>query len=94
MMGWQGYNGSDWTAVVFVIALVGILIWGLRSSLSEHLGARSTTSPERSALEIAKERYARGEMSREEFLDVTNDLYLANTTIKHKRKRSDNELST
>jgi putative membrane protein len=89
MMGWQGYSGIDWTAVVFVIALVGILLWALRSSLSEHPGARSTTSPERSALEIAKERYARGEMSREEFLDVTNDLYLANTTIKHKRKRSE-----
>jgi uncharacterized membrane protein len=90
MMGWQGYSGFDWTAVVFVIALVGMIIWALRSSLSEHLGARDdTTSPERSALEIAKERYARGEMSREEFLNVTNDLYLANTTIKHKRKRSE-----
>jgi putative membrane protein len=90
MMGWQGYSGFDWTAVVFVIALVGVLIWALRSSLSEHPEAGDdTTSPERSALEIAEERYARGELSREEFLDMTNDLYLANTTIKHKRKRSE-----
>jgi putative membrane protein len=92
MMGWQGYSGFDWTAIVFVVALVGVLFWALRSSLGEHSGARGdTTSPEQSALEIAKERYARGEMSREEFLDVTNDLYLANADFKqkHKHKRSE-----
>jgi uncharacterized membrane protein len=90
MMGWQGYSGFDWTAVVFVPALAGILIWALRSSLIERLGSGDdTTSPERSALDIAKERYARGEMSREEFLDMTNDLYLANAKFKQKRKRSE-----
>jgi hypothetical protein len=40
MTGGRGYAGLDWTVVVFVIALVGILVWALRSSLSEHLGAR------------------------------------------------------
>ena len=90
MMGWQGYNGFDWTAVVFVIALVGILFRALRGALSEHPeSGDDTTSPKRSGLDIAKERYARGEMSREEFLDITNVLYLANTTLKHKRKRSE-----
>jgi hypothetical protein len=53
MMGWQGDSGIDWTAVVFVIALVGLLIWALRSSLSEHLEAKDdTTTADRSALEI------------------------------------------
>jgi putative membrane protein len=90
MMGWQGYSGFDWTTGLFVIVLVGILIWALRSSLSERLGARDdTASSERSALDIAKERYARGEMSREEFLDMTNDLYLANANFKQKHKRSE-----
>ena len=89
MMGWHGYAGFDWTTGLFVIVLVGTLIWALRGSLSGRLGSRNTTSSARSALEIAKERYVRGEMSREEFLDVTNDLYLVNSNFKQKRKRSE-----
>jgi uncharacterized membrane protein len=90
MMGWQGYTGFDWTTGLFVIVLAGILIWALHGSLSERLESRDdTTTADRLALDIAKERYARGEMSREEFLDTTNDLYLANANFKQKRKRSE-----
>jgi uncharacterized membrane protein len=89
MMGWHGYAGLDWTTGLFVIVLVGTLVWVLRGGLSAHLGSRSTRSRSRSALEIAQERYARGEISRDEFLDISNDLYLTNSNYQQKRKRSE-----
>jgi uncharacterized membrane protein len=90
MMGMHGdAAGLDWTIGLFVIVLVGILIWALWRNLSEHLGSgNDTASSGRSAREIAQERYARGEISREEFLDITNDLDLVNSNFKQKRKRS------
>ena len=89
MMGWHGYSGLDWTTGLFVIVLAGILVWTLRGGLSERLGSRNTRPRSHSALEIAKERYARGEISRDEFLDMTNDLYLVNSNFKQKHKRSE-----
>ncbi len=89
MMGWHGYSGFDWTPELFVIVLAGILVWALRSSLSERLRPRNTRSRLRSAVDIATERYARGEISRDEFLDITNDLYLVNSDYQQKRKRSE-----
>jgi len=71
MMGWHGYAGFDWTTGLFVIVLAGLLIWALRSDVGEHLRSRHTRSRSRPALDIAKERYARGEISRDEFLDIT-----------------------
>jgi putative membrane protein len=89
MMGWHGYAGLDWTTGLFVIVLAGILVWTLRGSLSERLGSRHTRSRSHSALDIAQERYARGEISRDEFLEITNDLYLTNSNYQQKRKRSE-----
>jgi uncharacterized membrane protein len=90
MMGMHGENaGLDWTIGLFAIVLVGILIWAPWSNLRRHLGSGdNTTSSGRSAREIAQERYARGEISREEFLDITNDLDLVNSNFRQKRKRS------
>lgn len=64
MMGRHGYAGFDWTTGLFVIVLAGILVWALRSGLGKYGRSRNTRSRLRSALDIAKERYARGEISR------------------------------
>lgn len=89
MMGWHGYPGYDWTSIVVVLVLVGVLVWGLRGGFGARFRARNTKPPSRSALDIAKERYARGEISRDEFLDIANDLYLTDSNYPQKRKRSE-----
>lgn len=91
MMGWNGYHtsGIDWVIGLLVVFMIGLLIrawWhgAGREALVRHSGTRS-----RSALELAEVRYARGEISRDEFLDIVNDLHLSNSEFKRKRKRSE-----
>lgn len=96
MMGWHGFTLGGFDVVGLLgIAVVTLLIWW------QHLGmrrptvlrrSRPTVSP--SALEVAKQRYARGEISRDEFLDITHDLYLTDSAYPEKRKRSEYDLQT
>ena len=75
MMGGWGGSVSPWWSVlslvfgVLVIAGVGLLVvWGVRQ-LGSEAGNR-----EPSALEILKERYARGELNRDQYEQMRRDL--------------------
>jgi putative membrane protein len=76
MMGWGYGMGWFWTIVmvVFWIAvIVGIIFlikWLVISTSAGGRGARSEDSP----LEILKQRYARGEIDKEEFEEKKKDL--------------------
>jgi uncharacterized membrane protein len=91
MMGWPGYQttNTDWMIDLLALILIGILIRVVWYAVSRSAIARHGGTGPRSALEQAEVRYARGEISREEFLDIVNDLYLADSEFKHKRKRSE-----
>jgi len=67
-MGWWMVFGGIWT-VLFWGALTGLVIWGISK-----LSRRSNPDDRRHPLEIAKERYARGEISKEEFEQIKKDL--------------------
>ena len=77
MMGpWMmGGFGFGWLIPIFWIVVLGLLIWaaialtGGRDSLRNQESLKS-----KSALEILKERYARGDISKEEFEDKRKDL--------------------
>lgn len=67
--------------LVLVAALVGFLVWMVVSGRNKSVPASSAPLPPASptrpidgALEHARMRYARGEMSREEYLQVVQDL--------------------
>jgi putative membrane protein len=68
----RGMNGLLW-AILVLIPFVGILfliIYVVIRETTEHNG-----SPEKkSAMDIVKERYAKGEISSEEFQKITEDL--------------------
>jgi putative membrane protein len=78
MMGpsMMGGIGFWWLMPVLVVVFWGLVIWGLvtlvRSlgSSTGHTGSMHSSS----AVEILKERYARGEISKEEFEDKKKDL--------------------
>jgi putative membrane protein len=66
--GWWMVFGGIWM-VLFWGGLIALIAWGI-SRLTRHNVSAGKATP----LEIAKERYARGEITREEFEQIKKDL--------------------
>jgi len=60
-MGWWMGFGVVWM-VIFWGGLIALIVWGIKK-----LTERNGSSSKRDSLDIAKERYAKGEISEEEF---------------------------
>jgi putative membrane protein len=75
MWGW--HDGIGWWMVFWMVlfwgVIVALVVWGVKK-LTERGSSGSSTSEKRDPLDIAKERYARGEISREEFEQIKKDL--------------------
>jgi len=70
--GWWMVFGGIWM-LLFWIAIIWLVVWGIRSLL-RHEGPKAGTTEKRDPLEIAKERYAKGQISKEEFDQIKKDL--------------------
>ena len=73
MMWWPfgmtiGWGMIVW-AVVFWGGLIALIVWAVRK-----LTERSSSTAKSDPMDIAKERYAKGEISRAEFEQIKNDL--------------------
>lgn len=55
--------------LIFWGGLIALMVWGFFK-----LRRQDGSAPERNPLEIAKERYAKGELSKEEFEQLKKDL--------------------
>ena len=74
MYGWGGgfFPFGMFVGPVIMIALVLLVAWALRSPRASHVAAGA---PRRSAgLEVLEERYARGEIGRDEYLQKKADI--------------------
>ncbi len=67
-MGWWMVFGGVWM-VLFWGGLIALIVWGITK-----LSGRGSSTPEHDPLDVAKERYAKGEISREEFNQLKKDL--------------------
>jgi putative membrane protein len=67
-MGWWMAFGGVWM-VIFWGGLIALIVWGI-TRLTRRNGSSSKHNP----VNMAKERYARGEISREEFEQIKKDL--------------------
>jgi putative membrane protein len=80
MMGYW-YGGLGWIGVIInllvsvaaITGLVFLIIWIVKQLSSGNSGMKINYAAP-SAVEIAKERYARGEITREEFQKLLEDL--------------------
>jgi putative membrane protein len=64
--GWGGWLAMMGFIVVFWVVVAILVVWAVRS-LGGGRPSRSQPEPPRSPLDIARERYARGEINDEEF---------------------------
>ncbi len=75
MWGW--HDGMGWWIVIWMVVFWGVIValavWGIKE-LTEHGRSEFGTSEKRDPLDIAKQRYARGEICREEFEHIKKDL--------------------
>ncbi|MBI2847544.1 MAG: SHOCT domain-containing protein [Chloroflexi bacterium] len=61
------FGGWMW---ILWIAVIGLIVWGVVA-----FTRRGESATKRTPLEIAKERYAKGEISKEEFEKIRKDLF-------------------
>jgi putative membrane protein len=71
-MGWWMIFGGIWM-VVFWGAIIALIIWGIKK-LTERSNSGEDAAGKSSPLDVVKERYARGEISKEEFERMKKDL--------------------
>lgn len=67
MMGWGMGWGALWT-LLLLVGLIILVVWLVRLMFPQ--GSREPEKP----LELAQRRYAKGEISREEFESLKRDL--------------------
>jgi len=67
-MGWWMLFGGAWSFALWGV-VIGLVVWAVT-----RMSRRSGSSSKDDAVSIARERYARGEISREEFDRIKKDL--------------------
>ena len=67
-MGWWMGFGGLWM-ILFWGGVIALIVWVIKK-----LTERSDSSPRHNPLDAAKERYARGEITREQFEQIKKDL--------------------
>lgn len=76
LMGGWGYYGHGGLHLVFwiaiVLAIAAICVWGMRSVCMP--GMRRDTLPRPAGLDVLEQRYARGEINRDEYLQKKQDI--------------------
>ena len=63
---------GGWMWILWIV-IIGLVVWGI-IALVKHSSSTSNISQKRDPLDIAKERYAKGEISKQEFEEIRKNL--------------------
>ncbi len=70
MMGSGMFGG--WMIIVWIV-IIGLIVWGV-VAMTRRAGHGASDGERRSPLDVAKDRYARGEISKDEFERIKKGL--------------------
>ena len=88
--GWGMPWGGGLLMILFWLTVIGLILWGLTSLLTSNKAAPQQPRLAPPPLEIAQARYARGDMSRDEYLALVVDLHSTDENVDYpKVKRSE-----
>jgi putative membrane protein len=73
MMGWGGGFGGPIIWVLVAVGVVALIIW-LVHTVRRPGSSSGPSGPRRGNMDILKERYAKGEITKEEFQSMKKDL--------------------
>ena len=68
-----GWHVGAIIMLVLLLVIIGLVVWGVMT-LVKHSASASRSMGEGDALDIAKRRYARGEITKEQFDQIKKDL--------------------
>jgi putative membrane protein len=82
MMGYYGFGGMGWIgmivglifSVALIVGLVVLVVWGVRRMGGNSAQPGGQITPSQSARDIAQARYAKGEITRDEYQQILSDL--------------------
>ena len=82
MMGYYGFGGMGWVGMILgliftvalIVGLVVLVVWGVRRMSGTSSQSGSPITPSQSARDIAQARYAKGEITRDEYQQILSDL--------------------
>lgn len=78
MMGGLGLGGGMWFGGILMLAfwvlIIGGAVWLVVTLARNNQGAVATTAPGQSSLAILQARYAKGEVTKEQFDQMRRDL--------------------
>lgn len=69
---WYGMGFGGWMMILWIV-IVGLIVWGI-VALIRRGSSKSNGTEDKTPLDIVKERYAKGEISKEEFERIKKDL--------------------
>lgn len=77
-----GFNHFSWLGMAFqflltlgvIVGLVLLIVWAVRMTVGKSNKSTSQDTSAQSARDIAQSRYAKGEISREEYQQILDDL--------------------
>lgn len=67
--GWGMMGFGVLAMIIFWAVVISLIVWGVR-----HYSRRNQNTSGDSAIEIARQRYARGEITKEQFEQLKKDL--------------------
>lgn len=75
MMDGIGFGGGMWFGWIFWLLIIGVIIWAVVTVVNNNNRRQQNYFPQKEdALEILKKRYAKGEITKEEFEQMKRDL--------------------